>query len=617
MSSSKRSLESGLPENNDNSRKAVIGTAGHVDHGKTALIKALTGMNIARKEEQAKGMTLDLGFAHFSDDDGHVVGMIDVPGHERFIRNMVSGVWSLDLVLLVVAADEGWMPMSTDHLKVAHAMGVRDIILVINKSDTVDDDMLAVAEEEALEKCMEITGDIPDSVCVSAATGKNIDKLRSLITQHLAKIKPALLSHHAHLYIDRVFTVNGIGSVVTGSLVDGSVKIGDRLRLYPAGKMVQVRTLQSYHKDITQADPVSRVAMGIKGASRKELERGFCLVAPESSCVVATQLFVRVDEENDSDNHKNREVEVALGSWHDVARLVYIKGTRLARLNLPRPVSCFWGQKLTMIRHGGSELVHSGEIVWTGDIAIHLRHKLHELLDSLPDQLSIDDHIRLSLGLKGYAPVTNQMPVGNDDNYVVLGDWVLSVEFHQTIRQQILDLLEKEAIAITQTELATRLDINSSVLEQLLQALKTEELARMSHDAWMAGRGASEDDLGEDAQSLLDLVRQADRKGFEAMKVKIPGAQKSLRHLVRLGFITPLEGKIYYTTELYHALIQEILGHRHIGDTFGIPEVKEATGLSRKYMIPVLNRLELDGWVRREGDERLVMRIPEKDSLAA
>ena len=165
--------------------RAVIGTAGHVDHGKTALIKTLTGMTTARAHEEARGMTLDLGFAHFNDGQGNTIGVIDVPGHERFIRNMVAGVWSLDLVLLVVAADEGWMPMSTDHLKVAHAMGIRNVILCINKSDAVDEETLAMVEEDALENCMEITGEIPESICVSALTGENIEPLRKMITRQL------------------------------------------------------------------------------------------------------------------------------------------------------------------------------------------------------------------------------------------------------------------------------------------------------------------------------------------------------------------------------------------------------------------------------------------------
>ena len=188
-------------------------------------------------------MTLDLGFAHFNDGQGNTIGVIDVPGHERFIRNMVAGVWSLDLVLLVVAADEGWMPMSTDHLKVAHAMGIRNVILCINKCDAVDEEILALVEEEALENCMEITGEIPDSICVSALTGENIEPLRKMITRQLVDHKRKALSLSSHLYIDRVFTVNGIGTVATGSLADGSLKVGDKLKLYPAGKDVQVRTL--------------------------------------------------------------------------------------------------------------------------------------------------------------------------------------------------------------------------------------------------------------------------------------------------------------------------------------------------------------------------------------
>ena len=165
--------------------KSVISTAGHVDHGKTALIKALTGITTVRKKEQAKGMTLDLGFAHFDDDNGNTIGVVDVPGHERFIRNMVAGVWSLDLMPLVVAADEGWMPMTTDHLNVARAMGVRDIILCINKADTVNAKTLAIVEEDALERCMTITDDIPESISVSAMTGDNIDQLRKMILRQL------------------------------------------------------------------------------------------------------------------------------------------------------------------------------------------------------------------------------------------------------------------------------------------------------------------------------------------------------------------------------------------------------------------------------------------------
>ena len=595
--------------------KAVIGTAGHVDHGKTALIKALTGITTARQEEQARGMTLDLGFAHFSDDtfagSGATVGVIDVPGHERFIRNMVAGVWSLDLVLLVIAADEGWMPMTTDHLRVAHAMGVRDIIVCINKADAVDEETLALVEEDALEQCLAITNEIPDSIAVSALTGQNIDVLRVLILRKLSQVERHSLSTCPHLYIDRVFSVNGIGTVVTGSLADAPINVGDRLKVYPGGKEVQVRSLQSYHHNREQAQPVSRVAVGLKGITRKELERGHCLVSRDAPCQVTKRLFVRLEQEQ-SGGQRNREVEVALGTWNGLARIVYIKDTRLALLKLDQPVPCFWGQPVVMIRHGGSELIHSGRIVWTRDVAVHQRKRLQVLLDALPEAFTAGDQLRLSLELEGYVPavLATQSLLADQEHYRAAGDWVMSVAFNQTLQQQILQLLAGEGIAMTLMELSTRLTVLPAVVEQVLLQLKADDKLRMSRDAWMVGSGASEDDLGHDGQQLLAHIRAAGKDGLEADKEKIPGAQKLLRNLVRLGFVVALEGRIYYSTELYQQLLTAILAGLAVGERFTINLARERTGLSRKYIIPLLNRMELDRWVRRDDTDRIVIKLP-------
>ena len=591
--------------------KAVIGTAGHVDHGKTALIKALTGITTARQEEQARGMTLDLGFAHFDDDAGATVGVIDVPGHERFIRNMVAGVWSLDLVLLVIAADEGWMPMTTDHLRVAHAMGVRDIIVCINKADAVDEETLALVEEDALEQCLAITDEIPDSIAVSALTGQNIAALRALILHKLAQVKRQSLSACPHLYIDRVFTVNGIGTVVTGSLVDASIQVGDRLKVYPSGKEVQVRSLQSYHHNLEQAEPVSRVAVGLKGITRKELERGHCLTSRDAPCQLTRRLFVRLEQDVMA-GQRNREVEVALGTWNGLARIVYIKGTRLALLKLDQPVACFWGQSMAMIRHGGSELIHSGRIVWTRDVAVHQRKRLQALLDDLPEDFTTGDQLRLSLELEGYVPASLVTPqlLADRERYQVSGDWVLSVAFHTSLQAQILALLAGEGIAMTLMELSTRLTVAPAVVEQVLLQLKADDKLRMSRDAWMAGGGASEDDLGQDGQQLLARIRAVGKDGLEADKEKIPGAQKLLRNLVRLGFVVALEGRIYYSAELYQQLLATILDGLAVGERFTINLARERTGLSRKYIIPLLNKMEQDRWVRRDDTDRIVMKRP-------
>ena len=367
----------------------------------------------------------------------------------------------------------------------------------------------------------------------------------------------------------------------------------------------------SYHHNLEQAEPVSRVAVGLKGITRKELERGHCLTSRDAPCQLTRRLFVRL-EQGAGAGQRNREVEVALGTWNGLARIVYIKDTRLALLKLDQPVACFWGQPMAMIRHGGSELIHSGRIVWTRDVAVHQRKRLQALLDDLPEDFTTGDQLRLSLELEGYVPASLATPqlLADRDRYQVSGDWVLSVAFNTSLQQQILTLLGTEGVAMTLMELSTRLAVLPAVVEQVLLQLKADDKLRMSRDAWMAGGGASEDDLGQEGQQLLARIRAAGKDGLEADKEKIPGAQKLLRNLVRLGFVIALEGRIYYSAELYQQLLATILDGLAEGERFSINLARERTGLSRKYIIPLLNKMELDRWVRRDDTDRIVIKLP-------
>ena len=594
--------------------RSIIGTAGHVDHGKTALIKALTGVTTARPEERKRGMTIDLGFAHFNDND-QPIGVIDVPGHERYIRNMVAGVWSLDMILLVIAADEGWMPMTTDHLRVAHAMGIRNMLLVINKSDTVDAETLQLVEDEALEKCLELTDQVPESIAVSALSGTNIDRLRSMIINHLRVGEPRVREDCSHLYIDRVFSVNGIGTVVTGSLAGDHIDVGDKLRLLPHGKDVQVKTLQSYHKNQERAESVSRVAVGLKGVGRKELERGHCLVARDSSCQVVKELLVRLDSY--PENRRNREVEVALGTWHGLARITPISNTRFARVVLDAEVACFWGQPLVMIRHGGSDLLFGGQVIWAGSIPAYLRKRLYPLLEELPEQLGQSDHARLSLELYGYAPRNEATEELLGDDITAMGDWVMTQVYLDRECKRIQELLEKEGTSMMVEEICSKLYGRLEVITLLLEQLKEQGIARKSNGAWLLGAGNSVDDLPQIGQQIYTLAETAGSDGFEAEKVKIPGMQKELRNMVRLGFLVPMEGKIYYTHDVYMQLMQKVVAGCDVGDRFTIPEGRDKTGLSRKYLIPLLNRMEQDGWLKRDDNDRIVLRTETTDCVAA
>lgn len=614
--------------------RAVIGLAGHVDHGKTLLIKTLTGITTARAHEQAIGMTQDLGFAHFDDGQGNTIGVIDVPGHERYIRNMVAGLWSLDLVLLVIAADEGWMPMTGDHLRLLKAMGVPRLLVCINKCDLVAPDELALLEESLLERVMDESGMVPDIVSVSAKTGENMAALHAAIVRQLGD----MAEHHApreqaapQLYVDRVFTANGTGTVLTGTLQQGSLKVGDKLRLYPADLEVQVRSLQAYHQSVDEIGAVCRVAVGLKKVPHKEVARGHCLTSATGQCEAATHLIVRLNAESLSGKAlRTQEVEVALGSWHGRARFVPIKDTRLARLIFTSPIPCFFGQPLAIIRHGSSELLHGARIVWCGDIHPARRKTLHALLGELPDDLEHYNPAALQLGLNGYVLASrfDQQP----EQVTPLGDWLLDNHWLAQSRDQLLATLASEPLSAA--ELTTRFGIALPVTHALLQQLKSEQLIRLHHDKWQPGSGESEDDLGEEAQLVLKVVRDQGKEGYEPGKLgpggvdldpfitrKLPAAlqqgllqkgalQKQLRNLARLKYLVQLDGPIYYDAALYNQMVAAVLAGQQVGDLIDMASFKEITGLSRKYAIPFCLRMEMDGWVRREENERRVLRLP-------
>ncbi|MFZ3404415.1 selenocysteine-specific translation elongation factor [Aeromonas salmonicida] len=629
--------------------RAVIGLAGHVDHGKTQLIKALTGITTARAHEQAIGMTQDLGFAHFDDGQGNTIGVIDVPGHERYIRNMVAGLWSLDLVLLVIAADEGWMPMTGDHLRLLKAMGVPRLLVCINKCDLVSPDELELLEESLLERVMDESGMVPDIVSVSAKSGENIDGLHAAIVHQLADVADEQAAREQgaprrsreeappRLYVDRVFTANGTGTVLTGTLQQGSLKVGDKLRLYPADREVQVRSLQAYHQSVEEIGAVCRVAVGLKKVPHKEVARGHCLTSAAGQCEAATHLIVRLNAEIlNAKVLRTQEVEVALGSWHGRARFVPIKDTRLARLIFATPIPCFFGQPLAIIRHGSSELLHGARIVWCGDIHPARRKTLHTLLGELPDPLDRYNPATLQLGLNGYVLASrfDERP----EHVTPLGEWLLDNHWLAQSRDQLLATLASEPLSAA--ELATRFGIALPVIQALLQQLKSEQLVRLHHDKWQPGSGESEDDLGEEAQLVLKVVRDQGKEGYEPGKLgsggveldpfitrKLPAAlqqglqqkgalQKQLRNLARLKYLVQLDGPIYYDAVLYNQMVAAVLAGQQVGDLIDMASLKEITGLSRKYAIPFCLRMEMDGWVRREENERRVLRLPQtQDAL--
>lgn len=277
-------------------KNVIIGTAGHIDHGKTTLIKALTGRNTDRwEEEQKRGITIDLGFTWFDLPGGDRAGIIDVPGHEKFINNMVAGVVGMDLVMLVVAADEGVMPQTREHMDILGILGIEKSIIVLNKCDLVDEEWLELVEEEVRE---ELDGTFLEGapiMRVSAATGQGLDALIAQI-DHMMKdeVEEKDITTIPRLPIDRVFSLSGFGTIITGTLLSGTISKEDTLEVYPLGKTSKIRSIQVHGEDQEHCYAGQRVAINLSSVKKRELSRG-CVLAPPNSMKNTDLLDVKVD----------------------------------------------------------------------------------------------------------------------------------------------------------------------------------------------------------------------------------------------------------------------------------------------------------------------------------
>lgn len=282
-------------------KNIIVGTAGHIDHGKTTLIKALTGRNTDRwEEEQRRGITIDLGFTYFDLKNGDRVGIIDVPGHEKFINNMVAGVVGMDLVLLVVAADEGIMPQTREHMDILGLLGIKKSILVINKCDLVDEEWLELVEEEIQEELEGTFLEGAPVVKVSAATGQGLDELTDTIQQLMSdEVVAKDTQTIPRLPIDRAFTLPGFGTIITGTLISGTITREDVLEMYPIGKECKIRNIQVHGQNQDKCYAGQRVAINLSNVKKKEIRRG-CVLAPKNSMKNTDLLDVKLKVLEDS-----------------------------------------------------------------------------------------------------------------------------------------------------------------------------------------------------------------------------------------------------------------------------------------------------------------------------
>ncbi len=595
----------------------IIGTAGHVDHGKTALIQALTGINADRlPEEKKRGMTIDLGFAHFETPEGEAVGVIDVPGHERFIRNMVAGAWSLSCAVLVVAGNEGWMQQTEDHARVLEAMGIQEVVCALTKVDTIDDEFRELVSELVQENLTRIFRKEISIIPVSSITGEGIDTLRGAVVEILRRMPASKTGGSAFFHVDRVFTIKGSGTVITGSLAGGELSEGDEISILPAGLTAKIRGIQSYYSSLKTACPVSRIACNLQGIKKEEVSRG-CVAARNPADFRCEREFIIQWEALDESRRAIRnhmELEIASGTGHYIGSIHFLKAEGFARivLNEKIPVASF--DPCLFIQQGGYHILGKGRFIWAGETDRHFRIRLAEILKDYPAPEAISDEAVLRFMLQGWFTYTSKavkrtikqfaaaqsLKTREVQNTVVLEDFLLK-------EADRLNRLCSKPGGVGKAEYLQSGDIPLEIKEYLIdRGLTTYRIVQKDRILISPEQLGGDYGLSPLAKKIMNMLEKQKNAGLQLKEIPEPGARSELRNLARMEKVVALEGDIYFSRESFDALARVILEGLDAGTSFSIPEAKEKTGLTRRYMIPFLNKMEEKGLVKRDGDSRVV-----------
>lgn len=623
----------------------IIGTAGHVDHGKTALIRAMTGIDADRlPEEKARGMTTDLGFAWYEGHGGLPVGVVDVPGHERYLRNMVAGAWGLDLAVLVIAADDGWMPQTGLHAAIVVAAGVPAVVVALNKADLTGPERLAVLEARIEIETKRIFGESCPIVRVSALHGEGIDELKAAIARRLgetARRDPA----GAFLYVDRAFTPKSGGIVVTGSLRGGALKAGQDLKLWPPAESLVIKAVEGYGRRVGQALPASRAALALPGR-KAGYGRGMLLAEPSLPIVCGEELIAKLlplpgetrlcpaDQKNRPAIRAGVEAELAVGSAKADATLWPMKDSPFVRLRLSEPLASPAGFAMVLLRKGGAELIGRGFVIGQAE-GLSPRRKGGErepaadLAQRLAEAEAAAEALRgagwdeapgpalaslapvyargwarlADLGEGCRAALAAACPAG----LALCGQAVFTRRRYDELKAALLDGAAKPG-GLSRAAAASSSGLEGVALDGLLDRLCADRSLSKQGSAWIMPGAKPEPPVA--LKALAARLKAAGKDGLEPGKSCPQAEAAGLKALCSYGLAMPLDGGIFLDAQVYDALVQSVLAGMKPGRSFSVPEAKDRTGLSRKYILPLLNRMESAGWVKRRDDERTVLKLP-------
>ncbi|HEX2090529.1 MAG TPA: selenocysteine-specific translation elongation factor [Actinomycetota bacterium] len=618
------------PSDADSPSLHVVATAGHVDHGKSALVLRLTGIDPDRlAEEKRRGLTIDLGFAWTTLPSGREIGFVDVPGHERFVRNMLAGVGPVRLVLFVVAADEGWKQQSEEHLQIVDVLGCDGAVIAVTKMDLLDRETLDRRTNEIKKRVDGTRLSDASIVCCSASTGEGIERLRTALDEMVGAAPAPDRTARPRQFIDRVFTIKGAGTVVTGTLTGGPIAVGQEAEIVPSGHRARIRGLQTHKRPLTTAVPVSRVAVNLAGTPKSELERGDVLTLPGRWR--ATSMFegtIRTVRGLDHPVTTRGAFKFYAGSAERDARIRLFGRSELrpgdqsyARVTLSRPVVLDFKDSFVLREAGRQETVAGGEVLDTQPPARSGRDPLARL-DARRDA----DRAALA-----WRIVADRGAIRASELKVLAGIGAEHAERHGALRVDSW---------LVSPQLLGRV---TTTLIQVLEAFHAEHPLRPGMDVGEcrlllidAGTGVSDPTLtdavlGHLARtgaivrdgSVLRLARhRLSTKGREDADRLVGEVERaeptppSVRELMAAGFERELiqaactEGRLVrvssdvVVTPGFLAKAEAVVRKRAGGMT--VSSFREALGTTRKYALPILEYFDQRGVTRREGDVRVL-----------
>jgi selenocysteine-specific elongation factor len=631
-------------------KSVIVGTAGHIDHGKSTLIEALTGTHPDRlEEEKRRGITIDLGFA-FLEDKGVRFGFVDVPGHERFVKNMLAGATGIDLVMLVIAADEGIRPQTREHFEICRLLGVKHGLIAITKSDAVDEDVRELMKLEVEEYARGSFLEGAPVLAVSAKNGAGLEELKGALLAVAEQVREKDTARYMRLPIDRSFAVKGFGTVVTGTLISGSVAVGDEVELLPVKKILRVRGVQTSGKSVDRANAGQRTAVNLSGVDHSELQRGMVIVAPRR-LRPTKRIDVRLQLLASAAPLKQRaRVHFHSGTAETVGEVILFEGQELApggsavaQLKLQEEIVAVRGDRFIarqfspVITIGGGEVLDplarraakkdTGRVAFLEKLEIGTRE---EALQAMVERNSLGvtgeeitartgwmaEEVRASAEKLAAA---KSLRIISPDPLILLGEGFFQ-EIERKLFQRVERFQKDNSLlpGIAREDLRASLGKRTTVeafraaLQELLDAKKLaaqgEVVKKAGSEITLTAEETRAREQIETAFAKAGLAVPSVNEVLAQLAIEKARAEKILQILLREKVLVRVSTELIF----HGAALEKLAGmlkeyKKTKGERIGVPSFKEMTGISRKYAIPLLEHLDRQRVTRRAGDERVIL----------